>query len=137
MDHSPQDQDFRAARQVRKSMSLTNIQTRIPFPMHSWLKSYAALAGLTLTDLHEDLFSHFLSEKPWHKPGWVWRQPQSVVQRIGGMDSRLGAWLQHNVQLSEAYANIIKVEAEKSGVSLATFLFSGIFWAVLTLYRPK
>ena len=136
MEISP-NQDFRAARQVRKSMSLTNMQTRIPFPMHSWLKSYAALAGLTLTDLHEDLFSHFLSEKPWHKPGWVWRQPQSVVQRIGGMDSRLGEWLQHNVQLSENYADIIKVEAEKAGVSLATFLFSGIFWAVLTLYRPK
>lgn len=136
MEISP-NQDFRACRAVRKSMPLTNMQTRIPFPMHSWLKSYAALAGLTLTDLHEDLFSHFLSEKPWHKPGWVWRQPQSVVQRIGGMDSRLGEWLQHNVQLSENYADIIKVEAEKAGVSLATFLFSGIFWAVLTLYRPK
>jgi hypothetical protein len=128
---------LRANRQIRRSQTLANLQTRIPYPMHAWLKSYAALSGMTLADLHDDLFAHYLSQKPWHRPGWVWRQPQSVVSRIDGMDSRVGEWQQHNIQLSETYADILRAEAEKAGVSLATFLFSGIFWATLTLYRPK
>ena len=126
----------RAARRIRAAAKRENLQTRVPAPMHHWLKAYAATAGLTLADLHERLFAEFLAERPLFAPDWQWRQPQAVVQRVSGMDARTGEWVQHNVQLSEAYSNLIKVEADKAGISIASYIFSAVFWATLTIYRP-
>jgi hypothetical protein len=140
IDNSTNNADesrVKASRRIRAAAKRENLQTRVPAAMHHWLKAYAATAGLTLADLHERMFAEFLADRPWYAQDWHWRQPQAVVQRISGMDARTGEWVQHNVQLTEYYSNIIKTEADKAGISVASFIFSSVFWATLTIYRPR
>lgn len=87
---------------------------------------YRNLAGM-----YEVLFDKFLEHKPWDL-GLQWRRPKSIKSVTGET-----GFVQVNIQLPIELAERCQQAAAAHDVSLATFIYTALYWWGRYVHPPK
>jgi hypothetical protein len=112
---------------IERDQPLALMQTRVPEAMRDYLKAVAAYRYKTLMNMHDVLFRQFMQERPFEK-GLHFRKPRTADGTTG--------WCQMNLLLPEDLVELLKAEAETLGISLATYLFTALYWWATYMHPP-
>lgn len=116
---------------------LALLQTRLPEPLRQYLKALAAYRWGTLDAMFERVFTHFLREKPYEH-GLHFRQPRAAASYARGGDSRQKTgWVLVNVHLPRELAGAVRRDAERLEVSIASYLYTALYWWARYVYPPR
>lgn len=111
------------------------LQTRCSQALFDYLRVLAVHPRFpyrNLAGMYEVLFTRYLEHKPWEL-GLQWRKPRAVTSsKIGGT-----GFVQVNVQVTKELGERLRQKASELEVSLASFLYTGLYWWGRYVYPPK
>lgn len=107
------------------------VQTRLPFPLRSYLRAYAKHHDLTLEALMADILGHFLHLRP-DQHGLSWRKPLSNRSEAGSS----AGWAQFNSLVPEELAGKLAGAAMVAGISRASLVYTAVYWFARYMRPP-
>src|SRR3569833_3470573 len=125
----------RRGRPRTRSGSYATLQTRVPEALHDYIKAISVYRYKTMGAMFEEMYTRFLEERP-KKLDLHFRQPKAAIRALRGEGGKTG-WVQLNSIVSEALAARLREDALRLEVSLASYLYTSLFWWAMYVYPPK
>lgn len=110
--------------------------------LRDYLKAVAGYYFGSMAGFHKVVVRHYLEEKPWVNDGWEWLFPKNNYSFGGGAPTIKGGWQQYSITLPADIAQGVRethaeVQAANPKISLASFLYTMLVWAIANYFPPK
>ena len=126
----------RRGRPKTRTGAFATLQTRVPEALHDYIKAISVYRYKTMAAMFEELYTRFLDERPYEL-GLHFRQPKAAIRAQRGEGGKTTGWVQLNVIVPEDLAERLRQDALRLEVSLASYLYTEIFWWSMYVYPTK
>lgn len=123
---STPEADVYRGRPKSRDMNLVHLTTRVTESVRDFYKREAAMRGISNIDIHTKAIEQFLQGEPHRDQDIKWVTPSSTSSRRG----RDQGMVQLNLYVDPSLAEVVRLDAEKHGVTEAVYLYTALTHSV-------